>query len=267
MHFIKATVDFGLTLARLRRQRGLSQQALALRAGLSQRHLSFLETGRSKPGSVALRKLVAGLALAGWEHRALLDALTERPKSRISAERPAGLPDNFLDSLTQWPAYSFAADGRLVGQNAAMHTLLGWVGDGQDLWQTTSSDTGPNIYDLVFHPDGLLQWMDSPEEVVPETLRRLRATVALNPSLVPVLRRMESYTSVRTYPLTTTAPPPVLVERYTISGVGLSFISVISLLASPGDAELGNLRIESFVPADERTKRFVTALALSLAVH
>jgi DNA-binding XRE family transcriptional regulator len=246
---------FGTTLARLRRSRGFSQEELALRAGLSQRHVSFLETGRSAPGHKSLHRLVTALALRGWEQRSLIEAMAGRGGA-VAA--PAGASDTVLakrlcETMTAWPAYAFRPDGTLLHANAAMARLLAEAAPGEDLWAATAPVKGaPNIYDLALHPAGLMRWMANPTEVVPETLRRLRIEAAADPALTAVIARLEAYPAARAHASVSALPPAVLVERYRLAGRGeLAVISVVSHLASPGEPELASLRIESFVPADE----------------
>lgn len=249
-------MSFGTTLARLRRSRGLSQEELGLRAGLSQRHVSFLETGRSAPGHKSLHRLVSALALRGWEQRSLIEAMGGRAAAAAAA--PTGPSDTALamrlcETMTPWPAYAFRPDGTLVHANAAMVRLLAEAAPGEDLWAATApARCAPNIYDLALHPAGLMRWMANPAEVVPETLRRLRIEAAGDPALARVIARLEAYPAARAHAATHALPPAVLVERYRLAERGeLAVISVVSHLASPGEPELASLRIESFVPADE----------------
>jgi transcriptional regulator with XRE-family HTH domain len=250
-------MSFGSTLARLRRSRGWSQEALAHRAGVSQRHLSFLETGRSLPGQRSLRSLIAALALRGWEQRSLLEALAPSA-SPVPTESPnPAMIAQLTERLTPWPAYAFRPDGTLICANLAMNALLAWAAPGKNLWQLTAPPGGPNIYDLALHPDGLLRWMENPHEVVPEMMRRLRIEAAMDPTLAPMVQRLEAFPSVRAISPTTAAPPPLLVERYRLGRQILAVIAMVSHLASPGEIELGLLRIESFVPADEESERIL----------
>lgn len=248
-------MSFGATLARLRRSRGLSQEELALRAGLSQRHVSFLETGRSAPGHKSLLRLVSALALRGWEQRSLIEAMAG-PGARFAAPTgpsDAALAERLCEQMTPWPAYAFRPDGALLHANAAMTRLLAEAAPGEDLWATTAPAKGtPNIYDLALHPAGLMRWMVNPAEVVPETLRRLRIEAAADPALARVIARLEAYPAARAHAAAHALPPAVLVERYRLAERGeLAVISVVSHLASPGEPELASLRIESFVPADD----------------
>lgn len=247
-------MSFGRTLAQLRRQRGWSQEDLALRAGVSQRHVSFLETGRARPGQKGLGKLAAALVLRGWEQRALMDTLA--PAAAHDAQTAS--PDfafvaSLMPRFSPWPAYAFRIDGALIATNCALDRLLDRAAPNEDLWHSTAPSCGPNIYDLVFHPHGLARWLVNPEEVVPETLRRLRIEAAHDAALLPVVARVEAYASVEKWGAPR-VPPSVLIERYRFGDNTLSIVSMIAHLASPGELELDLLRIESFIPADQKSE-------------
>jgi transcriptional regulator with XRE-family HTH domain len=251
-------MSFGSTLAHLRHTRGWSQEALALNAGLSQRHISFLETGRAKPGQRSLAQLTHALALKAWEQRALLETIVPP-----TPQTQAVLPDddmitNLMARFSPWPAYAYRPDGSLVGTNKALDGLFARVSPEEDLWQITAPQSGPNIYDLLFHPRGLICWLENKNEVIPETLRRLRIEVLGNPSLRPLLKRIEAYPSAAIGPPNGALPPPILIERYHVEGHTLAIMSILSQLASPGELSLNELRIESFVPADEASAWMLT---------
>jgi hypothetical protein len=154
----------------------------------------------------------------------------------------------------QVQAYAFQPDGTLIATNAALDALLAQATSGTDLWRTTAPPSGPNIYDIVFHPARLVRWLANPEEVIPETLRRLQIEAAHDMTLRPALNRMQAYPAATRWATIDHAPPPVLFERYVIDDRILSIISVLSYLASPGERALDRLRIESFVPADENSQ-------------
>ena len=126
--------------------------------------------------------------------------------------------------------------------------------------QATAPAKGPNIYDLALHPAGLTRWMVNPEEVVPETLRRLRIEAATDPRLAPVTNRLEAYPAAVAFASAPAMPPSVLIERYAIDRSILSVVSIMSHLASPGEVELATLRIETFVPADEKSMAIMNGL-------
>ena len=256
-------MDFGIALARLRRARGWSQEELALKAQLSQRHVSFLETGRSKPGQAALAKLTRAMALKGWEQRSLLRSLTDAPDVPRPMNAAAALPDGFLERLSIWPACTFKPDGALVQSNTALDALLDYAGGGEDLWAATSVDGVRNLYDLTLHPHGLVRWMVNPEIVIPETLRRLRIEASHKSALGSAIQRFEAYPSVQEHGAGLSDPPALLEEAYRMpGGRTLRVISVLSSIASPGEVDLASLRIESFVPADEASVQILSSLVL-----
>lgn len=79
---------FGRTLRRVRRERDLSQDALALRAGVGVKHLSDLERGNKEPRLVTFLRLAAGLGLTGAELMALYESAGDRETPRPPAEAP-----------------------------------------------------------------------------------------------------------------------------------------------------------------------------------
>lgn len=250
-------MNFGFNLARIRRSRGWSQEELSLRSGISQRHLSFLETGRSRPGDKSIGKLSSALALKGWEQRALLEPLAPKAETQIRPPPEDNLVEAVVQRASPWPGYAFAPDGSLLKTNDALSRLLASASPNQDLWKETEPRTGPNIYDLVFHPNGLIRWMENPQEVLSETLRRLRIEALTSPNLDDTLTRIESYPSARALQTIKALPPPVLIERYKVHSTPFSIISVISHFASPGEFEMEQLRFESFVPADKPSEKFL----------
>jgi transcriptional regulator with XRE-family HTH domain len=252
-------MTFGNALARFRRDRGWSQEALALRAGLSQRHVSFLETGRAKPGDRSLRQLVAALALRGWEQRSLLATLAPAASPEVGPTHDPALIVELVERLSRWPTYAYRPKGSLVAANRAMQHLLMRAASDEDLWQATAPPDGPNIYDLALHPNGLTRFMLNPDEVVPETLRRLRIEAAVDPALLAVIRRLEAYPVARAAAAAPSVPPPVLIEHYALGNSVLSVISIVSHLASPGEFDLAALRIETFVPADATSEAILAA--------
>lgn len=253
-------MHFGSHLSKMRRSRHWSQEELAERAGLSQRHLSFLETGRSQPGERSLRKLTEALALKGWEHRALFQSLAPIGESGKERSHTNEFIGDIVERISVWPAYAFQPDGTLLSTNKALDRLLAIAAPGEDLWRVTAPASGPNIYDLVFHPRGLVRWLENPAKALPETLRRLRIEAAHDPAILPALNRIEAYPSAETWQSHGEIPPQVLIERYRIAERQLAIISVLSHLASSGELELDQLRIESFVPADQSSERLITEL-------
>lgn len=253
-------MTFGQTLAGLRRARGWSQEMLAHRAGLSQRHISFLETGRSQPGAASSRKLIKAMALKAWEHRMWIASISPDAAQESSWAHEQEFVESFVERMTPWPAQAFKPDGSLIAINRPMRKLLCIAAPNEDLWTVTGGLNGANIYDLVFHPQGLIRWMINPREVIPETLRRLRVEASNEPGIVPVLKRMESYDTAQQFRSPDTIPSRILTERYRVGDKAFGVISVLSHLASPGEISLDLLRVESFVPADDLSADFLSGV-------
>jgi len=105
---------FGETLRSVRRELGLSQEAVALALGTTQRHLSFLETGRSGPTRAMLGRLVAGLGLTASHRAALFAASGFRnpypPRTLDGEELQASLDLMARRVLHHWPFPAFVVD-------------------------------------------------------------------------------------------------------------------------------------------------------------
>lgn len=249
-------MSFGKTLAALRRARRWSQETLAFRAGISQKHVSFLETGRSQPGSRSLRKLTRAMALKGWEHRSLLATLSGGETEDRSPVHDRLFIGELLERMTIWPAYAFEPDGSLVATNGPMDRLIDWASPDENLWEVTASPDGQNIYDLVFHPLGLCRWLVNSEAVLLETLRRLHVEASDRSELSATVERIEAFPSVSELKMESLSPPAKLIEEYRIMGHTIAIVSLLSHLASAGEAALDQLRFESFVPINDETEIF-----------
>lgn len=106
--------DFGATLRAVRRELGLSQEAVALAVGTTQRHMSFLETGRSEPTRAMLGRLVAGLGLTAAQRAALFAASGFRnpyPTRALEEEALQAVLDLMAEQvLRHWPFPAFVVD-------------------------------------------------------------------------------------------------------------------------------------------------------------
>jgi transcriptional regulator with XRE-family HTH domain len=105
---------FGPTLRSIRRDLGMSQEAVALAVGSTQRHISFLETGRSEPSRVMLGRLVTGLGLSATHRAALFASSGFRnpypPRTVEGAALQAVLDLMAQQVLRHWPFPGFVVD-------------------------------------------------------------------------------------------------------------------------------------------------------------
>jgi hypothetical protein len=247
-------VSFGTVLAEKRRHRRLSQAELSGASGVSQRHISFLESGRAAPGrkALALSKpeadqllVAAGLASQraplDWHAPALVDV-----RATI---------DLMLAKHGPYPAIACDRAGTILATNAGFDWAVTAVGLTIGHWS--------NLHDLTLHPNGLAPHMINPEAIVPHTLRRLRmaatgaeaaATTLHRVAAYPVAEQFRHVRGEETY-------TGVLIERYRLNSGDIALISVTAAFGSPEDEIAQHIQIELFFPADTVTEATFAALS------
>jgi len=244
-----------------RTRRRLSQMELAFDAGISPRHLSFLETGRSRPGRATLISLAEALDVPLRDRNQLLLSAGLAP---VYAER--NLDDSALaparDAVAQIlrahePFPALAIDRRwnlLLANRAVAHVLAG----------VTERLLKPpvNVMRLSLHPDGLAGRIENLPEWRAHLLARLRRQIALQPSdeLEALLAELAGYPGEARTELHTDAIVVPLRLR-TSNGV-LSFFSTTTVFGTPLEVTLAELALESFFPADAATAAALRGLKL-----
>jgi transcriptional regulator with XRE-family HTH domain len=245
-----------------RHRRALSQLALAQAAEISQRHLSFLESGRTAPSREMVLRLTAALDLSFREQNALLLAAGFAPAWR---ETPLGAPelalvDRALDYmlLQQEPYPAFVVDRRwkLLRTNRAGQTLVRFLTDSPG-WKP--DPTHPvNLADALAAPDALRRWIVNWREVVLYFLRSVRADALADGSdeTAALLERLLSYPDVPSLselPPMADAEEPVVTMHFRKSDVSLNLFTTIATLGTARDVTVQEIRIECFFPADAAT--------------
>lgn len=250
---------FGPLLRDWRRRRSLSQLALAAEAEVSQRHLSFIESGRSSPSRDIILRLAERLALPLRERNQLLVAAGYAP---VFQARPADDPAMaaalkavtlILERHEPFPALAIDRHWTLVHANAAIGRLLAGV--------DPAMLTPPvNVLRLSLHPDGLAGRIVNFREWRDHVLHRLDEQVGLtaDPVLAALLEELRSYpvppgaaphSRPATAPLAGVAVP---FRLRTEAGI-LSFLSTTTVFGTALDITLSELAIEAFFPADDET--------------
>jgi transcriptional regulator with XRE-family HTH domain len=240
-----------------RQRRRRSQLDLALDAEISQKHLSFIESGRSAPSRDMVVRLAEHLDVPLRERNVLLLAagfapsFPERPLDDPAMKPAREAVELILKGHEPYPALAVDRHWRLVAANGALAPLLAGVADPALLAPPV------NVLRLSLHPDGLAPRIANLAQWRAHLLERLRHQVDVTAD--PVLARL--LTELRTYP----APPPsgpdrdfaglaVPLRLATPDGV-LSFVSTTTIFGTPLDVTLAELAIEAFFPADEATAR------------
>lgn len=258
---------FGRMLGDWRRLRGASQLELALACGVSQRHVSFLETGRSRPSRGMVLHLATVLEVPLDRQNAMLLAAGFAPvygsRSLDAPEmRPiAGAIEHILDGQEPYPAIVVDRAYRILRANGALGTLVGFLIGAE---RAEAVAAGPsNAVELVLREDGLRPVLENWREVGTWLIRRLRAEAMLEggeKEIGDLLDRVLELPDVagldRAAPIAEELPP-TLALRFRKGDATLSFFSVVATVGTPLDVSLQNLRLELFFPADAATEAWL----------
>ncbi|WP_063730643.1 helix-turn-helix domain-containing protein [Streptomyces sp. RTd22] len=248
----------GALLRAWRDRRRFSQLELALRAGSSARHISFIETGRSRPSQEMVLRLADHLDVPVRERNALLIAAgyaPHYPERSVDDPSMSALREGMERLLTGYEPYpALVLDGtyEVLAANRGIQALLEGVAD--------HLLTPPvNAMRITLHPDGLAPRIRNLREWRGHLLDQMDRQLALMRS-APL---RELYDEVAGYPLPESggresatggghAPfaLPMMIEH---GGRVLSFISTIATFNTPMDVTVSELAIETFLPADPET--------------
>jgi transcriptional regulator with XRE-family HTH domain len=257
--------EFGAVLRSWRGRRNRSQLDLAGAAGVSQRHISFLETGRSRPSREMVMHLGIVLDLPLRERNAMLIAAGFAP---VFPERSIDDPEmadirraleSMLHAHDPFPAYVIDRHWNLVMANPAAAIFIASL-------PPQSHALAGNLARLVFHPDGLRQGAENWAEAAAATLRRLEREAEDSPGdreLAALLDEVRGYPDVpsdRELSRVPTAHEILVPLRIRRDDRLLSFFTTIATLASPSDITLQELRLETLLPADAATEAELRAV-------
>ena len=253
--------DVGQLLRRWRDTRRLSQLALSTRAGVSTRHLSFVETGRSRPTPEMIMRLAEELAVPLRARNELLlaggyaPAYAESELDGVSlATVLAGLR-NVLAGHQPYPALLIDRHWTLIDANVAATRLTA----GCASWLL---EPPVNVLRLSLHPDGMATRIDNLAEWRTHVLHRLarQASATADPLLYGLHQELAGYPGGETR----SCPDALVVPlRYE----GLNFFSITSVLGTPLDVTLSELAVESFLPADAATAATLAATEVAGSGH
>ncbi|MBB3220817.1 helix-turn-helix domain-containing protein [Pseudoduganella umbonata] len=257
--------DVGAMLREWRLVRRLSQLDLALQADVSARHLSYVETGRSKPSREMIVRLAESLAVPLRERNALFIAggfAPKYPESGLDTPRLAQMRyavEAILAQQEPYPAYLCNRHWDILMQNEAAGRLNRCMLDGRDSPHT-------NMLHQFFDPADLRGAVENWEEIAGSLLRYLHNEVAASRAdtkAAGLLDDMLAYPGVPAHwrhRELGTAPAPVLTTRFKRDGARLAFFSTITTFGTPRDVTLDEVFIESCFPADAETAAFCRRL-------
>jgi transcriptional regulator with XRE-family HTH domain len=249
----------GPLLRSWRERRRLSQLDLALEAGVSARHVSFVETGRSRPSAEMVLHLADQLDVPLRDRNAMLLAAGYAPAFK---ERPLDAPEMtpvrdalqlLLDGHDPYPAVAVDRRWNLVAANHGLGILL--EGVAPELLRAPA-----NAMRIALHPDGMAPHVVNLAVYRADLLERVRRVAAAtgDPFFYELLEELGGYPAPDE-----DAPPPsgheifVPLRMRAKDGSELSFFSTIATFGTAVDITVAELAIESFFPADEHTAEAV----------
>ena len=254
----------GTVLSEIRRRHNLSQQALAMMAEVSPRHISFIETGRSQPSRAMLLRLSDVLGMSLQDSNLLLHsggfaAAYSALDINSAAMRPVREAlQMILDNHNPYPALVMDGNWNVLMSNTAQQALANSV--------ATSADGPPsrNILELVFHPQGFRPYISNWEEVAGHLLRRLRRQVQAydRPPLRHLMSRLLAMDPPADWQQPSQSHEGPMLSVHLLSPAGeLRLFSTLAQFGTALDVGMEELMIESYFPVDQATRDyFVTAL-------
>jgi transcriptional regulator with XRE-family HTH domain len=242
-----------------RQRRRLSQLEVASEAAVSTRHLSFVETGRSRPSRELVLHLAEHFDVPLRERNTLLlaagyaPAYPERPLDDDQMLPVRDALDHIIAGHEPYPAVIVNRQWNLVSANKPALRLF-TAGVAAHLLEPPV-----NVYRLGLHPDGLARRVRNRAEYSTHLLTQLQrnATVSGDPVLIALLDDVRSYPGVSPPSAAEAEPARRLflpMEFTTVDGEELSLFSTLATFGTALDVTVAELSIEAFFPADERTR-------------
>jgi transcriptional regulator with XRE-family HTH domain len=265
-------VPAGHLLREWRQRRRLSQLELALEAEISTRHLSFLETGRSKPSREMVLHLAERLDVPLRDRNTLLMAAGYAP---VFPERPLEDPalaaarraiELVLAGHEPYPALAVDRHWTLVAANRVVPLLM--TGADPELLQPPI-----NVLRISLHPKGTAPRIANLAEWRMHVFERLRRQIDLtgDRALVDLLNELRAYPAPESAAshaagahgsASSSDYAGVFFPLQFVTEVGtLSFFSTTTIFGTPIDITLSELCVESFFPADAATAEAMRRMA------
>jgi transcriptional regulator with XRE-family HTH domain len=259
--------ELGALLRHWRDIRGKSQFELSLDTGVSQRHISFIESGRSVPGRQTLLDLAQALDIPLRERNTVLLAAGYAPmysEGAWNAAEMQTITDALGRILRQHEPFPALVMDRywnvLMANDAAPRFFNGFI-------DMAARDGPRNMLHLIFDPDGMRPFIADWESVAKSLIQRVyRETVGR----VVDEKTRELLTALLAYPdvkaewkspkvlgaMAVTSSMPVIPLSFVKDDKVLNYFSMVTTVGTPQTVAAQELRIESLFPADEVTERY-----------
>jgi transcriptional regulator with XRE-family HTH domain len=253
-----------------RQFRKLSQLDLALEANVSQRHVSWLETGRSQPSREMVVRLSDAMEIPLRERNVLFQsagyaaAYNESPLDEPAMTPVLDALNHVLEHHEPLPAVVVDRLWNVKKKNRAADLMFSVGGDSAEMLERIGDTGEMNLALLTLHPQGLRQYIANWEQAAAAFIRRLKSEALASGD--PVVQKEFSRYIELAGPMANNNPItesllPVLPLELNINGLQLSLFTVISTFGTPQDITTDELRIEAFYPTDTKTAEFFKSAA------
>lgn len=247
--------SIGYVLQQWRKQRRYSQLQLSLELGISSKHVSFIETGRSTPSREMILKIGEFLFLPKREiNRGLHSAGYAPVYTELSSEHEDLKPvfsaiDQMVENHMPYPALVLNQFWDVVKVNTSAKNILTELGYSGYI----------NLIEALINDDPKKSKVTNWHESVLSVLSRLRQEISMMGGSDRLEELEESLVArlTETDCLIDTAEREVIPStKFRVAGIELSFFSIISQLSTIQDVTVSELKVELMFPLDETTKNF-----------
>lgn len=259
--------SFGTLLKQWRTQRGFSQLDLAITSQVSQRHISFLESGRAKPSRDMVLQLATVLEIPLRQQNLMLSTAGFAPihtQTDLSAPEMASVRralDFMLRKQEPYPAFVVDRYWNLLLTNDAANRLLTTFVDSAKLQAHFYQDGKINLMRVLFHPQGLRPFIVNWENLAGRLLQRVQREAMAegegeqSTALLNELTKSPGVSELWHSSKRSTQDALLLTTHFKRDHLEWKFFSTIATLGTPYDITLQELRIECLFPADEVTEQ------------
>ncbi len=256
----------GDLLRQWRSARRMSQMDLALEAGISTRHLSYVETGKARPSRELVALLAGALDMPMRDRNALLVVAGYAPGYRETALTDPQMAlmrraiEFILAQQEPYPAFVVNRHWDVLMANKGLLSVFDWLRDG--------AQPHSNIMRQVFDPADMRPFVENWEEVAGDLIRHLHHEAATDRTSRALLDEVLAYPDVparwERRELGAT-PLPLMTVTFRKGDQRLTFFSTLTTFGTSRDITLEELRVECMFPADDETAAFCKALAEKVA--
>jgi len=261
---------FGQVLKSWRAVRNVSQLELSLAAGVSQRHISWLETGRSRPSRGMVLQLAEALDVPLRERNELLgaagfaDLYREHSLDGADMDAVRGALEAMLAGHEPYPCLVVDRLWNVLMLNRGAERLFSLAGPLDERWRAIGAGDRPNIALLTLHPQGFKPLIANFDAVAESFVVRLKRDMARYASAENRAEYRILLDLLDDYDAGPGDGPQGLLPALTLDlRLGermLRLLTVVSTFGTPQDVTTDELRIESFFPGDDASREFLQAL-------